>query len=289
MIFIKWKRNDKQVKDQKNEIFKTLEEEYEFERRLANKLRNSSSNERAKLYRSVYDEFYSRESLYAKLSGFGSPETISKAIHTQIEFLRRFLRKDLIFLEVGPGNYSFAAEVAQFVKLVYTADVMSSKCDRVASLGTIQQIVFDGLIIPLKENSIHLIYSHQVIEHLHLDDAYEHFKNIYRVLVQGGFYICITPNRINGPHDISKYFASMASGLHLKEYTTSELFHAFRIAGFKKIKAYCGGKNTYISIPLFIIKFIEKFLDSLPHGLKKVAILSTPFRQLLGIRLVGTK
>ena len=81
-------------------------------------------------------------------------------------------------------------------------------------------------------NTINVVYSHQVIEHLHPDDAVTHLQEVYRVLSPGGAYICATPNRLNGPHDISKYFDREATGFHLKEYTTTELYGLFRQEGF---------------------------------------------------------
>ena len=70
------------------------------------------------------------------------------------------------------------------------------------------------------------------MEHLHPDDAVDQLKNIYNALVNGGKYICITPNRLTGPHDISKYFDNVATGFHLKEYTVTELSGLFREVGF---------------------------------------------------------
>ena len=36
--------------------------------------------------------------------------------------------------------------------------------------------------------------------------------NLYRALKPGAVYVCITPNRLSGPHDISLYFDSVATG-----------------------------------------------------------------------------
>jgi predicted SAM-dependent methyltransferase len=50
------------------------------------------------------------------------------------------------------------------------------------------------------------------MEHLHPDDAFEQLKQIYTALTPGGLYICTTPNRLTGPHDVSKYFDETAAG-----------------------------------------------------------------------------
>ena len=75
------------------------------------------------------------------------------------------------------------------------------------------------------------------MEHLHPDDAIVQLTNIKNALTNGGKYICITPNRINGPHDISRYFDKEASGFHLKEYTFTDLNKIFKNIGFSTV---CG-------------------------------------------------
>jgi hypothetical protein len=58
------------------------------------------------------------------------------------------------------------------------------------------------------------------MEHLHPEDALEQLQKIRRTLARGGVYVCITPNRVNGPHDVSGLFDDEARGLHLREYST---------------------------------------------------------------------
>ena len=59
-------------------------------------------------------------------------------------------------------------------------------------------------------------------------------RGIAGALRPGGHYICITPNRHTGPHDISAAFADEAEGFHLHEYTYPELRTAFQAAGLRK-------------------------------------------------------
>jgi hypothetical protein len=49
-----------------------------------------------------------------------------------------------------------------------------------------------------------------------------------------GIYYRITANRVLGPHDISRYFDSVATGPHMKEYTVGELAKLCRNAEFHK-------------------------------------------------------
>ena len=66
----------------------------------------------------------------------------------------------------------------------------------------------------------------------------EQLRNLFAAIAPGGSYFCVTPSRLNGPHDVSKYFDTVARGFHLKEYTVTELEQLFRGVGFKRIQAY---------------------------------------------------
>ena len=84
-----------------------------------------------------------------------------------------------------------------------------------------------------------MVISNQVIEHLHPDDLYGHFKGVYSILSSGwGRYIFTTPYRYVGPSDVSKIFkCDKPMGMHLKEYTYQELKELLERAGFKDIQA----------------------------------------------------
>ena len=74
------------------------------------------------------------------------------------------------------------------------------------------------------------------MEHLHPDDAATQLCNIFRALKPGGRYLCITPNMVSGPPDISQFFYEEATGLHLREYTYAELVRLMRQVGFRHFR-----------------------------------------------------
>jgi SAM-dependent methyltransferase len=266
-----------------------LREHYEVEKELAHRLRNASRQERCDLYHSLYDELYQRVPHHPQLVRKLSPEEMTKAASEQLKFLGRFLDKNTIFLEVGAGDCALSLKVAQFVKKVYAVDVSDEIVKGLAPPPNFQLILSDGCSVPIPQHSIGVAYSNQLMEHLHPDDACEQLQNIYRALMGGGVYICITPNRLGGPHDISKYFDTIATGFHLKEYTLAELNNLFQKVGFQKVRAYVGGRGKYTSFPVFPLILCEMLLSTLPYTLRRRVALGVPFRLLLGIRLVGTK
>jgi hypothetical protein len=130
------------------------------------------------------------------------------------------------------------------------------------------------------------------MEHLHPEDALEQLQNIYDVIAPGGKYICITPNRLSGPHDISRHFDEISSGFHLKEYTLSELYDIFIQAGFKSIVWVKNNGFIHINIPvnqftLCLISLIETFLAKLPFSVRRK--LSSAPLLFRGMTIVGMK
>ena len=269
---------------------KEISEHYEIEKKLAARLRNSSSQDRALLYSSLYDELYRRIPHHPQNILKASAESRKKRIKRQVKFLSRLLGKNQIFLEVGPGDCALSFEVSKLVKKVYAVDVSEviTKRDRVP--GNFQLILSDGRSIPVPAGSANVAYSNQLIEHLHPGDAIEHLNNVYNSLAPGGVYVCITPNRLNGPHDISRFFDTVATGFHLKEYTITELSNLLNQVGFSKVRKYIGGRGIYIGgFPLLPFILTEEFLGSLPKTLTRTVARSLLFRILLNNCLVGYK
>ncbi len=279
------------IKIQKSEkrTFNQLKEHYEIEKELANRLRNASKEKRRDLYTTIYDELYRRVPQHPQLTRKIDSKSRLTAVSKQMRLIKHFLKQESTFLEVGPGDCSLSLEVSKHVRKVYAVDVSKEITKGDIFPKNFELIISDGCSIPVPENSINIAYSNQLMEHLHPEDAFEQLHNIYKALIPGGKYICITPNRLYGPADISKYFDEVATGFHLKEYTVTELCKLFRKVGFSKISVYIQAKGFYIKFILFLVILFEKLLSILPFSLRKVIGRKLPFKQLLGIRIVGEK
>jgi SAM-dependent methyltransferase len=259
-----------------------IKEHYLIEKELAQKLRVSSRKERKDLYTSLYDELYQRVPSNPQLT----MHTLTALNSPQTRFLRRFLQKEDVLLEIGAGTCDTALAVAGDVKQVYALEVSDEITRSVHGPENFACLIFDGFDIPLPARSVSVAYSDQVLEHIHPDDALEHLTNIYNVLTNRGIYICITPNGLCGPHDISKYFDLVATGFHLKEYTNTELYRLFQQAGFTKVKTYIGIPAIYVRYPLLLLRLQEALLSLLPRKLSRaLARLSLSWN----VRMVGRK
>ena len=266
-----------------------IREHYEIEKRLAYRLRNSTREERKTLYTSLYDELFRSVPHHPQLTIKSSPEESAGKVAYEIKHLRPFLRDDTTFLEIGPGDCALSFEVAKIVKMVYAIDVSEEITKNLSLPPNFKLILSDGANISVPAGSVDVAYSNQLMEHLHPDDALKQLRNIYDALASGGIYMCVTPNRLNGPHDVSMHFDTVATGFHLKEYTITELCHLFQTTGFSKVRILVSLKNIRIFLPVLPVKICEKMLSVLPFSLRKSLASCRPIAKLLGIRLVGTK
>ncbi len=282
------------IKIAKNEkrTIEQISEHYKIEKELATQLRNSNPQERQYLYTTLYDELFRKVPLHPQLACKSNPEAVAWVVKQRMQLLKNFLSPDITYLEIGPGDCGLSIEIAKQVKQVYAIDVSNEIVKNIDFPSNFQFQISDGCSIPIAENSIDLAYSNQLMEHLHPNDALTQLQNIYKAVKPGGVYICITPNRLSGPHDISKYFDEVATGFHLKEYTVSELYNIFRTVGFSQVSLYKSRGRHNFKIPLNIITVSilqagEKLISQLPYSSRrKIASQLLLFR---GITIVGKK
>ena len=262
---------------------------YEVERELADRLRNAPREERRGLYSLVYDELFERVPDHPQLTRKVSVDDTRVQVGLQIRFLRHFLRPGITFLEIGAGDCSLSAEVARTARHVYALDVSESISSLAERPANLEIVISDGVSIPVPPGSVDFAYSNQLMEHLHPEDAFEQLRNIIRALAPGGRYVCITPNRLNGPHDVSSHFDREATGFHIKEYTVTELARLFRAAGFAKARAYAQARGRVALVPGPLVAGIERAINALPFGAQRQLAHALPWRWALGIQIIGYK
>lgn len=147
-------------------------------------------------------------------------------------------------IDFGCGYGASTELISQLANFVYGVDCSPICIDKaLSSFGHIKNINFQlvkGMRLPYEEGTVDAIYSSDVIEHLHVDDALYHLKEARRVLKSEGTYLLYTPGRNSGPHDITGYFWPKGYGIpscgsHIKEFTFEELASLFQQAGFSDV------------------------------------------------------
>lgn len=268
-----------------------LREHWELERRLAARLSAATSKQdRRRLYGEVYRQLSEGLPHHPLVRQAADAAAQAAAVEPQIALLKPFLNRDSHFCELGAGDGAVARELAPLVKRSLALDVTDALAlaSGVASDESIgfEFRVFDGFDLGLPANSLDVVYSRDVVEHLHPDDMLDQSRDARRALRPGGVYICFTPNRLSGPHDISEHFADTPQGFHLREYTTTELAGAFRQAGFSRIKFMLTVRGRRLS-PLLragLLRPVEALLEALPRRLRR-----SLSRGLAAVKVVAIK
>jgi SAM-dependent methyltransferase len=256
---------------------------YKVEIGLADRLRNSSRAERKHLYSSVYEDLF-REVPYHPQLVRKSQEAVAE-LQPLFETLRPFLNRDTVYAEIGAGDCALTMLVAPHVRKAYAIDV-SETVTRGASAPNLEVVLSDGISIPVKAT---LIFSNQLMEHLHPDDARDQLANVFAALEPGGKYFCITPNRMNGPHDVSRGIDEVARGFHLREYTNRELAGLFRSVGFARVQAFVRIRNFQTTLPLGVVIALETVVGCLGWGLGWRVSNLPILRRILGVQLIATR
>jgi len=266
-----------------------LREQYEVERELADRLRNASSKERTELYSQVYNEFFRRIPHHPQLTRPLDAAQTALKVEEKMALLSKLLHAETVFLEIGAGDCRLSLDIARRVRKVYALEVSEEITKSVAGPPNFELVLSDGVNVPVPRGSVTLAYSYQVMEHIHPEDAVEQLGNIFRALAPGGKYVCITPNRLAGPHDISKHFDRTARGFHLKEYTVTELRGQFRAAGFQRTSIYPGVGGHFVTVSDRLARGLEGALQLLPFRLAHTLANAPLLRNLVLAAVVAQK
>jgi SAM-dependent methyltransferase len=265
-----------------------LRAHYEVEKELAARLRTAPAAERRRLYGTLYDELFRRVPDHPQLVARAAPAERARDVEWQLRFLARYLHRDACFVEMGAGDGALCASAATHVREAWAVDV-SEEISRGEGPANMHRAVADGIGVPVPPGTVHVVYSNQLIEHLHPDDARAHVQAVHEALVPGGVFVCITPNRLTGPHDVSEGFDPVATGFHLREYSTADLAGLLREAGFRHLRVLVGSAASHGAMPAGIAIAIEKVFRILPHRWRRRLGRAGAVRTWLGVRMVACK
>ena len=267
----------------------SLRRHYEIERELADRLRNAPREQRRGLYRTVYNELFTRVEDHPQNQRKRNPVRQADMTRRQLKLLERFLGPESVYVEIGAGDCHLAMEVARRVRRSYAIDVSDLIAGGDDRPQNFTLLISDGVGIDLPDNTAQVAYSNQLMEHLHPDDARDQLREVARVLAPAGRYVCVTPHRFSGPQDISAGFDDEATGFHLKEYTYGEVRELFREAGLRSTSAWVAVKGKFIRVPEVVLLAGERLLGLVPRRVRKWlanGVLRSVFTQ---VRIAGQK
>jgi SAM-dependent methyltransferase len=257
---------------------------FEVERELADRLRAASRVERRALYPVIYAELFRRVEM-------PDDRPAQRAqVGPLLELVRPFLTPGSGFAEFGAGHCDLSLAVAARADRVWAVDAVVPDLPA-SEVPANFRFVPAGEVDRLPRSGVDVALSCHFVEHLHPDDLPDHLAEVRRLLRDGGIYVVVTPNRIYGPHDISRGFSDRAQGLHLREYCHHDLAGCLRRAGFVSVGAI-GSPGTRPSTGrLRAASTAERVVDALPgawrRALLALAPRRPPFRPLEQVKLAG--
>lgn len=264
-----------------------LRRHFEIERELANRLRVASKEERRTLYGEIYEELFRRVEMP------GNSEAQRAQVGLLLELVGPFVEGRKTFLEIGAGSCDLSLALAERLERVWAVDAVDPGLPPGSASPGFSFVAARDVRAMVPKGGVDVALSCHFVEHLHPDDLTDHLVEVFDLLAEDGVYLVVTPNRIYGPHDISRGFSDRAEGLHLREYTHADLARELRRAGFGEVRAVGRLGQPSRAGRLGAIGAVERVLDAL-SGRWRRALLSrvsrqAPFRPLEQVKLAGFK
>lgn len=203
---------------------------------LADPLRTAKAEDRPAAFSAVYDNILSgileSRGPDAKSLQLGANEKIAR-------FVRAAAGPGLEILEVGCAFGATAQHVARGQKRLVAVDTAPVAVETARRLAPgrpeLAFEVMDAAHLGFPDASFDLVYSIDVVEHLHPDDVLLHLREVHRVLRPGGRYIVKTPSVLTGPHEGAD--PGTQGFLHFQEFRFGTLLPLLQDAGFRWFRA----------------------------------------------------
>ncbi len=241
---------------------------WELEKQLTKELMDSTPLNRW----DVFNRCYTR--LYAELGWLNSLVDHARIISPPAErygtWVRAIGEPPQKIYEIGSGKGIMIHHLAEIGHLCKGTEITKERGEIFQPLShpNLKWGVSDGVHLNRFEprNTYDVVVSDQVIEHLHPDDLAAHLQGVHGILIPGGRYILNTPHLFTGPHDISRVFnCDRPRGMHLREYTFSELGLALKKTGFSRIYYNCPAKLRKMMSAIGIRRQLHDELFGLPY------------------------
>jgi hypothetical protein len=264
-----------------------LRRHFEIERELADRLRRAPKERRKRLYAEVYAELFRRVEMP------GNAEAQRAQVGLLLELLGPLLAGARTFLEIGAGSCELSLALAGRLERVWAVDAVDPEIDPGLTPEGFTFVPDGELDCAVPPDSIDLALSCHLVEHLHPDDLQDHLSTVLGKLTDGGAYAVVTPNRLYGPHDISRHFSDRPLGFHLREYTHTELAAELERAGFDPVWVVGRIGEPPTAGRWRRVAAAERVLEALPVPVRRWCLRRAPrdepFRPLEQVKLVGFK
>lgn len=211
---------------------------WELEKSLTKQLLASTDENRWETFDSCYSKLYSELWWINKFSGISHALTPAKLFGIWPILIGKVPKK---IYEIGSGKGELISYLASIGYNCKGTEITQERGKiHVSDCSNLSWGISDGIHLNkfVNTETYDVVISNQVIEHIHPDDLIKHFLGVKSILKDEGRYIFTTPNKLEGPSDISKVFkCDKPMGMHLKEYSNKEIKKLLYNSGYDKIFA----------------------------------------------------
>jgi len=166
-----------------NRSLEQIRNHYLVEKAIAERLKRANREERKLIYTTMYEDLFRQVPDHERLTQRKDERATLIANKPKLELVSPFLSKSAVFAEFAPGDCSFSIEIAKYVSFVFGIDISDQRSNSNSVPYNFKLIIYDGYSLDqMKEASVDLVFSDQLVEHFHSEDTRLHFEMVYRIL-----------------------------------------------------------------------------------------------------------
>jgi 2-polyprenyl-3-methyl-5-hydroxy-6-metoxy-1,4-benzoquinol methylase len=210
------------------------------------KLRKCTKNERNRLVEEAYNAV---RALGTDERSKNTPEGRTAGTSQRlIKALTMLCTHNDRVLEIGCGRGYSCLMIAPYIKSIVGIDASKPNIEEAKEIllknnirnFQLYHLLTDLLLENFDPQSFDKIISIDVLEHLHPEDYLTHLSDAFKMLKPRGYYIAVGPNRLTGPHDVTRIvypYATEPMGFHLNEFSYKDIVSDMRDVGFRNIRS----------------------------------------------------
>jgi SAM-dependent methyltransferase len=200
-------------------------------------------------YKAAWNEAARANAQDAVLTG-SSPEYFESTARNDAARIQRHLRGGEVVLNIGCGIGRVDLYIAPLVKEIWAIDVsgemLARARERLNAHGNVRFVEVGNrdFLSFFHTQSMDLVFSYLVLQHLEKEDAVKYMSEVARVLKPGGAFVTQFPNYLSPEYEHTLELESEIlerSPGRVRPYTEEEVRRTLGVLGFEIVELYVEG------------------------------------------------